>query len=167
MAFSDRSIHNRIAAWQDPETSAIKKSAGERQKHFHGMLKMQKLSGHDSDYGLPEEGSRTEFRAKQAGVHISREIVELCQIIQQTGEQQPDGTYAVLFGDLFEIYTRISNKLVGMLMRARKQGLVHFEGEMLFQRQHDHVPVYLINMPEELEEDLEKRKSELFSHQSK
>ena len=39
---------------------------------------------------------------------------------------------------------RISNKLVGVLLRARKHGLVHFEGETLFQRRDDHVPVSLL-----------------------
>ena len=39
---------------------------------------------------------------------------------------------------------RISNKLVGVLLRARKHGLVHFEGETLFQRRDDNVPVSLL-----------------------
>ena len=51
---------------------------------------------------------------------------------------------SIPFGRLFEIYVRISNKLVGVLLRARKHGLVHFEGETLFQRRDDHVPVSLL-----------------------
>lgn len=40
----------------------------------------------------------------------------------------PDSLY--LF---FQIYTVISDKLVGMLLRARKHKIVDFEGECLFQ----------------------------------
>ena len=59
----------------------------------------------------------------------------------------------VTFGRLFERYTRISNKVVGMLLRARKQNLVHFEGEMLFQRRDDGVIITLLHVPEEVEND--------------
>lgn len=40
-----------------------------------------------------------------------------------------------------------------MLLRARKQNLVHFEG--LFQRRDDDVIITLLHMPEELENDPE------------
>ena len=56
-------------------------------------------------------GSRTDFRGQQAGVHISSEIVELCNIIASIGVPQDDGSVAVTFGNLFEFYTRISNKV--------------------------------------------------------
>lgn len=59
-----------------------------------------------------------------------------------------DGSYSIQFGKLFEAYTKISNKLVGMLLRARKQGLVMFEGEMLYQRRDDHVVIYCLHVPE-------------------
>lgn len=54
-----------------------------------------------------------------------------------------------------------------MLMRARKQGLIEFEGEMLFQRQDDHVMVKLVKFPDELMEDIERRKVELEHHARK
>lgn len=31
------------------------------------------------------------------------------------------------------MYTKISNKVVGLLLAAKKRGIVYFEGEMLFQ----------------------------------
>ncbi|KHJ85477.1 hypothetical protein OESDEN_14148 [Oesophagostomum dentatum] len=43
----------------------------------------------------------------------------------------------IKFGKLFYIYSFYSDKLVGMLIRARKYGLLDFEGEMLYQRQDD------------------------------
>ena len=130
------------------------------------MLHMQSISGHNESYGKPPPGSKTEFRGKSAGVHISKEIIELCEVICQLGTKQPDGTVTVLFGNLFEAYTKISNKLVGMLLRARKQNLLHFEGEMLFQRRDDHVPIVLLRMPYELMEDATQREKELREHQA-
>ena len=35
----------------------------------------------------------------------------------------------MLFKDIFDIYQTISNKVVGILARARKNRLIHFEGE--------------------------------------
>lgn len=109
----------------------------------------------DKEYGRPVAGSKTETRGRFAGAHISQEVKQLCQIILQMGEEQPDGTFSVTFRRLFDRYTRISNKVVGMLLRARKQNLVHFEGEMLFQRRDDDVIITLLHMPEELENDPE------------
>lgn len=122
------------------------------------------LKGKSADYGKPIEGSKTEYRGKQAGVHISAEVVELCEIIETIGHRLPDGTFGVTFGALFETYTRISNKLVGMLMRGRKQKLLDFEGEMLFQRRDDDVIIRLLRPPNELREEIERKKSELSSH---
>ena len=108
---------------------------------------------HSKEYGRPVAGSKTEARGKYAGAHISQEVKALCNVILQMGEEQPDGTVAVTFGRLFERYTRISNKVVGMLLRARKQNLVDFEGEMLFQRRDDNVVITLLRMPENVQND--------------
>ena len=66
----------------------------------------------DANYGRPVAGSKTELRGKQAGIHISGEVIELCSIIHSLGVLQQDGSYAITFGDLFEFYTRISNKVI-------------------------------------------------------
>ncbi|XP_056142937.1 actin-binding Rho-activating protein-like [Lampris incognitus] len=102
-------------------------------------------------YGRPWEGSLTEQRGKDAHVHISREVEELCEVIRNIGEtRDKDGNGAhekvttVEFGKLFEHYVTISNKVVGILLRARKQGLVNFEGEMLWQGQDDHAVITLL-----------------------
>ena len=66
---------------------------------------------------------------------------------------------SIKFGRLFEIYVRISNKLVGVLLRARKHGLVHFEGETLFQRRDDHVPVSLLRPARDIRQEMMMRGS--------
>ena len=50
----------------------------------------------------------------------------------------------IKFKNLFSIYTAISNKLVGLLLRARKHGYVDFEGEILFQGKDDEKLIKLL-----------------------
>ncbi|XP_042867943.1 actin-binding Rho-activating protein-like [Penaeus japonicus] len=99
------------------------------------------------------------MRGKKAARHINAEVMLLCDMIYQEGQQFENGTAVISFGDLFQIYTRISNKVVGMLLRARKYGLVDFEGEMLFQRRDDDVPILLTrsigSIRDEMNEDKE------------
>ncbi|XP_075212694.1 actin-binding Rho-activating protein-like [Lycorma delicatula] len=120
------------------------------------------------DYGKPQAGSLTDVRGKRAQSQISKEILELCEIIQDLGEYNKkqkqrhpdpeddeeeipdDGTIIVTFGELFQMYTKISNKVVGLLLAAKKKGFVYFEGEMLFQRRDDHVLIALIKPIEEI-----------------
>lgn len=98
----------------------------------------------DEGYGRPKEGSKTAERAKRAEEHIYREIMELCFVIRTMARHRRDGKIQVTFGELFDRYVRISDKVVGILMRARKHGLVHFEGEMLWQGRDDHVVITLL-----------------------
>lgn len=115
-------------------------SAGQFTKEVH-------LSKDDPNYGRPQEGTQTAARGKKAHQHISGEIVELCEIIWSHGHMSgnTDGDVTgILFGDLFDLYTRISSKVVGLLLRARKYGLVEFEGETLFQGRDEKTPVYLV-----------------------
>ncbi|KAL2084610.1 hypothetical protein ACEWY4_020128 [Coilia grayii] len=96
-------------------------------------------------YGKPPEGSKTEQRGKDAHSHICREVEELCRVIKEIGRSgEHNGKITVEFGTLFEHYVTISNKLVGVLLRARRQGLVHFEGEMLWQGRDDRVLITLL-----------------------
>ena len=87
--------------------------------------------------------STTYERGVAAHRHVVEEISLLCSIIEEHGQQDGEGRTLILFGDLFEIYSNISDKVVGMLLRARKHQLLYFEGETLFQRQDDNVPILL------------------------
>ncbi len=87
---------------------------------------------------------------------------QLCQIIQSNGKEQ-NGTITITFGDLFEvwyrclnlvlifdflkIYTNISDKLVGVLLKARKHGYLTFQGEMLLQNRDENVLIRFIRSP--------------------
>uniref|UniRef100_A0A3B3ZDH8 Actin-binding Rho-activating protein n=1 Tax=Periophthalmus magnuspinnatus TaxID=409849 RepID=A0A3B3ZDH8_9GOBI len=95
-------------------------------------------------YGRPKEGTKTAERAKRAEQHIHREIDDMCMIIRTMADRDPDGKTRVTFGELFDRYVRISDKVVGILMRARKHGKVAFEGEMLWQGRDDGVVITLL-----------------------
>ena len=54
--------------------------------------------------------------------------------IDESEIDEETAAFAVIkFGHLFKMYTRISDKVVGILLRAKKYRLVYFEPEMLFQ----------------------------------
>lgn len=100
-------------------------------------------------YGKPTPGSLTEQRGKNAHAHTSREVQELCEVIRTIGvTRYADATNGnvttVEFGKLFEHYVTISNKLVGILRRARKHRLVDFDGEVLWQGRDDRVVISLL-----------------------
>ena len=65
------------------------------------------------NYSETQEGTKTAFRGKKAHQSISREIVELCEVIEMNSKvSSPDGRFkGILFGDLFNIYNSISNKV--------------------------------------------------------
>ena len=118
---------------------------------WDGTCYRQKLGKHDENYGKPRPGTKTEVRGKRAGNLVTTEVATLCQVLHDLGHRKEDGTFIISFGFLFEVYTKISNKLVGMLLRARRQGLVKFEGEMLYQGRDENVIITLLKIPKMLE----------------
>ncbi|PVD25560.1 hypothetical protein C0Q70_13216 [Pomacea canaliculata] len=147
MASKRSHLSSQISEWQKKADEHKKKQLINPFSDWEGASHRTKLQKDDPSYGRPVEGSTTELRGKQAGEHISGEIVELCRVISELGEPHSDKTYTITFGHLFDAYTKISNKLVGMLMRARKQGLVNFQGEMLYQRRDDNVVITCFRVP--------------------
>uniref|UniRef100_A0A1I7W5K9 Costars domain-containing protein n=3 Tax=Loa loa TaxID=7209 RepID=A0A1I7W5K9_LOALO len=101
------------------------------------------------DYGRPKHGSKTEARGIKAGDYVMREVLFLCEVINTHAEGEPPNRI-IRFGPLFYIYAHYSDKLVGMLIRARKYKLVDFEGEMLYQRQDDDKIIRLLKPIEEI-----------------
>ncbi|XP_026326236.1 actin-binding Rho-activating protein-like [Hyposmocoma kahamanoa] len=101
----------------------------------------------------PVPGSMTELRGAEAQARVCTEMKELCEIINEYGKtpckgllppELADATKVISFGELFTIYTVISDKLVGILLRTRKYHLTYFEGEVLFQKRDDDVPIFLM-----------------------
>ncbi|CAJ0942958.1 unnamed protein product, partial [Mesorhabditis belari] len=103
----------------------------------------QKFDKEATDYGRPTPGSKTEARGIKASVHVCREIIFLIETINENAIGEPPNR-VIEFGKLFQLYSYYSETLMGMLIRARKYGLIHFEGEMLYQRQDDRKPIAML-----------------------
>ncbi|XP_076618360.1 actin-binding Rho-activating protein isoform X1 [Colletes latitarsis] len=130
---------------------------------FTSGLNLEKRTFSKEEYGRPVAGSLTDIRGRKATAHILKEVVELCEVIYHEGtpcRDQPEIT-AITFGDLFNIYTHINDKCVGLLLRARKQKFVDFEGECLFQRRDDDVPIYLVKPIAEIRQTYNQRLKEI------
>jgi len=105
-------------------------------------LKSQ-LSKDDPSYGRPERHTLSAMRAAAGEAKMRGDICEVCEVIFRHGQRTDDGLAAIQFGQLFSIYNRINDKLVGLLIRARKRDLLDFEGEMLYQGKDDETWVVL------------------------
>ncbi|XP_007528441.1 actin-binding Rho-activating protein [Erinaceus europaeus] len=137
------SLKGRWQQWADEHIQS--QQLNPFSEEFDYQLAMAtRLHKGDEGYGRPKEGTKTAERAKRAEEHIYREIMDLCFVIRTMARHRRDGKIQVTFGDLFDRYVRISDKVVGILMRARKHGLVDFEGEMLWQGRDDHVVITLL-----------------------
>lgn len=144
----DGALTDRVKLWQQFADDHREKQLINPFSNWEGATHRQRLSKDDENYGKPVSGSKTELRGKQAGDHISREVIELCYVINDLGRRQQDGTVTITFGELFEAYLTISNKLVGTLIRARKNKFVSFQGEMLYQGRDEGIIITLICLPE-------------------
>ncbi len=101
------------------------------------------------------EGSKTDNRGKAAAQLLQNEIKMLVEIMLKYGtaaEQDGKPVVQMSFKELFELYKVISNKVVGLLIRARKYKLVAFEGEMLYQGRDDAVVITLLDPNIKVEE---------------
>mmetsp|Transcript_11718 Transcript_11718/g.16746 ORF Transcript_11718/g.16746 Transcript_11718/m.16746 type:complete len:138 (+) Transcript_11718:2-415(+) len=97
----------------------------------------------DKGYGTAPEGSASAKRAEKATQWVKEQIVQLIQIIQDLGEGMKPLPYTT-FGILFVEYENISDTLVGILQRAKKYGVLTYEGDMLWQGQSDDVQIHLL-----------------------
>ena len=142
-------LTERVKIWQKRADEHKEKQLVNPFSDWEGASHRQQLSKNDKDYGRPVVGSKTECRGKQAGELINCAIIELCYVIKDLGKRQEDGTtFTITFGELFDAYLTISNKLVGTLIRARKHKFVQFEGEMLYQGRDESKVITLHVLPE-------------------
>ncbi|KAM6214169.1 actin-binding Rho-activating protein [Rhynchocyon petersi] len=136
-------LKGRWQQWADEHVQSQKLNPFSEEFDYQLAMSTRLHKG-DEGYGQPKEGTKTAERAKRAQEHIYREIMDMCFIIRTMARHRRDGKIQVTFGDLFDRYVRISDKVVGILMRARKHGLVDFPGEMLWQGRDDHVVITLL-----------------------
>ncbi|KAJ7338043.1 hypothetical protein JRQ81_010569 [Phrynocephalus forsythii] len=136
-------LKGRWEEWADEHVTTQKLNPFSEEFDYELAMSTRLRKG-DQGYGRPKEGTKTAERAKRAEDHIHREMKDLCFIIRTMAPKRRDGKIQVSFGELFDRYVRISDKVVGILMRARKHKMVDFEGEMLWQGRDDHVIITLL-----------------------
>jgi len=139
-------IADRKALWSSRVEAHNTKQAS---NPFSGKYKgPQKLDKNDPNYGRPDQNSLTAQRARDGEAKLRQEVCDLCNVIFEMGEkpsgseegggeEDNQGKARIKFGKLFQIYNGINDKVVGLLIRARKKRMLTFEGEMLFQRRDD------------------------------
>lgn len=139
---SQNDIKNRWQQWSKQHMEGQKLNPfSEEFDHEYAMA--QRLRKGDSGYGRPKDGSRTAERGDRAQKHIHREMEEMVWIIRDMAYKDKEGRTVISFGRLFDRYVKISDKVVGILLRCRKHKMLDFEGEMLWKGQDDHVIITL------------------------
>jgi hypothetical protein len=86
-------------------------------------------------------------RATQAALWVEKEVAKLLEEIEKIGRKKGQET-EVTFGELFVHYQDVSDTLVGILQRAKKRGILKYEGEgggLLLQKRHDNVVITMDN----------------------
>lgn len=159
--FLDSPLSSKVALFNAYANKHIQNQAINPFSNDNKVGTLPKPNFSKEEYGKPVKGSLSETRAFKATIQVCKEMLELCEVINENGEplftpeeKADDPRKVISFGELFMIYTVISDKLVGMLLRARKHKLVEFEGECLFQRRDDHIPIILLKSIEEIREVL-------------
>ncbi|WCJ18228.1 Costars family protein ABRACL [Euphorbia peplus] len=83
-------------------------------------------------------------------MNVDEEVQRLREEIQRLGSIQPDGSYKVTFGVLFndDRCANIFEALVGTLRAAKKRKILTYDGELLLQGVHDNVEIVLKATPQ-------------------
>ncbi|CAF2511727.1 unnamed protein product [Rotaria sp. Silwood2] len=120
-----------------------------KEKKNHLASRVNKFQEIVNQTGAPPSADQADLahRGHEVQEQVLEEMKQLCQVIQTNGKKQEDETITITFGDLFEIYADISDKLVGVLLKARKHGYLKFQGEMLLQHRDENVIIHLIRLP--------------------
>ena len=143
----DHEVHRLVNPFSEFWGEGDREDYRERLRTHGGTTQLNMLKKADTKYGNPVEGSKTEKRGYRAKDFITNNIVDCCDLIKSLGQEHADGTYTITFGEIFKAYERINDKVVGLLVRARKHGFVEFPGEMLYQRQDEEVIIRMVKVP--------------------
>ncbi|KAJ0023479.1 hypothetical protein NQD34_003378 [Periophthalmus magnuspinnatus] len=135
-------IKSRWQQWSEQHVEGQKLNPFSEEFDYEYAM-AQRLKKGDSGYGRPKEGSKTAQRGDRAHKHIHHEMEEMVWIIRDMGFKDKQGRTIISFGRLFDRYVKISDKVVGILLRCRKHKMLDFEGEMLWKGQDDDVIITL------------------------
>lgn len=112
-------MKSKVALWNKVADKHVK---GQAMNPFSNDKKVDDLNKPKisrEDYGKPPKGSLSELRAVKASIHVNREILQLCEVIDQCGErlfseqEKPDDPrIAISFGELFTVSISHSSVLL-------------------------------------------------------
>ncbi|KAK9721452.1 Costars [Popillia japonica] len=150
----DSRLGDKIVKFNAKADDHVKKQAVNPFRN-DSVKNMTKREFAKDEYGRPAKGSKSETRGFRASALVYKEMLQLCEIIHDYGGPSSEGDprRVICFGELFSMYNTISNKLVGILLRTRKHQIIDFEGECLFQRRDDAVPIVLLKPIEEIRKE--------------
>ncbi|KAJ8400867.1 hypothetical protein AAFF_G00392210 [Aldrovandia affinis] len=137
-------LKSKWALWSQQHMESQKLNPFSEEFDYEHAMATRLQKGQDG-YGKPKEGSKTAERGDRAQKHVHKEMEEMCYIIRDMGKVDKDGRIYMTFGRLFDRYVKISDKVVGILLRCRKHRMVDFQGEMLWKGQDDNVIVTLLD----------------------
>jgi len=110
-------------AMKEATPELLEKGMGNKEKKRNKEKNWEVSLSDDSWYKAPQ------FRPE--GHQTRRTDIELlCEIIFAHGERYEDGTAAIGFTWLFKMFNKAN--VVGILIKAKKHGLVFFDGEIVF-----------------------------------
>eukprot|EP00111_Clytia_hemisphaerica_P000812 TCONS_00002371-protein len=136
-------VSGKINSWETIYQKHKEKQLINPFSKWEGASHREALSKSHEEYGNPIYGTDTEVRGRAAGHLMMHEMKLLVFMIKEHGKKIGNNSIGITFGELFRLYTQVSNKLVGALLRARKYGLLDFKGEMLFQRRDEDTMISL------------------------
>jgi len=136
-------VSRKINSWEKIYEKHKEKQLINPFSEWDGASHRNALQKSHQEYGRPVQGTDTEIRGRAAGCLMNHEVKTLIYMIKENGKKAGNHSIVITFGELFQLYIQVSNKLVGALLRARKVGLVDFKGEMLFQRRDDETLISL------------------------
>jgi len=117
--------------WKSVEVKTAEKEA--TPELSKGTVNAHKKKSKEEEWTLSLSDD-TWYRAPQfhpEGTQARRTDIEvLCEIIYAHGERYDDGTAAIGFTWLFKMFNKAN--IVGILIKAKKHGLVFFDGEIVF-----------------------------------
>lgn len=136
-------VSGKISSWEQIYEKHKEKQLINPFSEWEGASHRNALPKSHQEYGRPVQDTETEIRGRAAGCLMNHEVKTLVYMIKENGKKAGNHSIVITFGELFQLYLQVSNKLVGALLHARKGGLVDFKGEMLFQRRDDETIISL------------------------
>lgn len=103
-------MKSKVALWNKVADKHVKGQAMNPFSNDKNVSNLNKPAISKEEYGRPPKGSLSELRALKASIQVNREILQLCEVIHQTGErlfttkERPDDPrIAISFGELFTV----------------------------------------------------------------